>query len=253
MQGQGGYIFKTVGDAFCVAFSRASDAISAAVHAQRALASEDWSAVEGLQVRMALHSGNVELRDGDYFGPTVNRVARLLAVSHGGQVLISGTTADLFHEDSPPDVELRDLGLHGLKDLSKPEHVFQILAPDLHDTFPALRSLHRLPNNLPVQLTSFVGREEDVSEIKTMLTRGSLVTVAGPGGVGKTRCAVQAAALLLETMPDGVWFVDLSAAFRRFAYPKHDCANARRTRCSQSPFARNTYRVSRARTLAADP
>ncbi|HEX3672524.1 MAG TPA: adenylate/guanylate cyclase domain-containing protein [Candidatus Cybelea sp.] len=205
-----GYVFKVMGDAFCAAFSATPEALAAAVRAQRALAAEDFSGVNGLRVRMALHAGDAEERGGDYFGPTVNRVARLLAIGHGGQVLVSGTAADLLHDALLPEHGLRDLGLHGLKDLSRAERVFQVLAPDLEDVFPVLRSLEHLPNNLPAQLTSFVGREDDVAEIAALLQRGPLVTLAGPGGIGKTRCALQAAGEMLGEFSDGAWLIDLA-------------------------------------------
>ncbi len=210
IEAHGGYAFKVMGDAFCAAFSTAPEALAAAVRAQRALAGEDFSAVNGLRVRMALHAGDAEEREGDYFGPTVNRVARLLAIGHGGQVLVSGTAADLLRDALSSEYGLRDLGLHGLKDLSRAERVFQVLAPDLDDVFPALRSLERVPNNLPVQLTSFVGRDDEVAEVGTLLQRGPLVTLAGPGGIGKTRCALQAGGELLDGFADGVWLIDLA-------------------------------------------
>jgi class 3 adenylate cyclase len=154
-----GTVFKTVGDAFCVAFARPEDAIPAMLAAQRALAGEDFSAVDGVRIRAAIHTGTADERDGDYFGPAVNRVARLLAIGHGGQVLVSGVTADLVQGDSRRRASLRDLGEHRLKDLARPEQVYQLLAPDLTAEFPPLRSLDALPNNLPGTLTSFVGRE----------------------------------------------------------------------------------------------
>lgn len=209
IEAHGGVVFKVVGDAFYAVFATAQNALGAAVHAQQALAAQDFSSVGGLRVRIALHTGDSEERAGDYFGPTVNRVARLLAIGHGGQVLVSGTAADLLHENLPQQHGLRDLGLHGLKDLSRAERVFQATAPELDDAFPALRSMDQLPNNLPVQPTSFIGREEAVAEIKALVTRGPLVTLVGPGGVGKTRCALQSGAELLDGFPDGVWFVDL--------------------------------------------
>ncbi|HMF27284.1 MAG TPA: adenylate/guanylate cyclase domain-containing protein [Candidatus Cybelea sp.] len=212
IESHGGYVFKVVGDSFYAAFATAPDAVAAAVRAQRALAATDFSSVEGLRVRMALHTGDAEHRGDDYFGPTVNRVARLLAIGHGGQVLLSDAAAALvtLSLSKGDEIELRDLGLHGLKDLSRAERVFQVQAPQLADSFPALRSLHALPNNLPLQLTSFVGREEEVGEIAALLKGGPLVTVVGPGGVGKTRCALHAGADALEAFGDGVWLIDLA-------------------------------------------
>jgi predicted ATPase/class 3 adenylate cyclase len=206
----GGYVFKTVGDAVCAAFSRASDAVAAAADAQRALAAENWSAVGELSVRMALHSGATDERDGDYFGPAVNRVARLLAVAHGGQVIVSGLTTQLLHGGMPEGTELRDLGEHRLKDLVEPEHVCQLVAPGLRETFPPLRSLESLPNNLPRQVTPLIGRHDVLAEIEPLVLEHPLMTLVGTGGVGKTRLALQAGADLLDGSGDGVWFVELA-------------------------------------------
>ena len=165
MDAHGGYVFKTLGDAFCVAFARTDAAVAAALDFQRALAAEDFAAVGGLRVRVALHTGTADERDSDYFGPAVNRVARLLSIGHGGQTLLSGVMHDLVLGSLPSRVSLRDLGEHRLKDLSRPEYVYQLVAPDLASEFPALRSLESMANNLPLQLTSFVGREREVAEI----------------------------------------------------------------------------------------
>ncbi|HLW37535.1 MAG TPA: tetratricopeptide repeat protein [Candidatus Eremiobacteraceae bacterium] len=204
-----GHVFKTIGDAFCAVFWKLQDGLEAARDAQLALGSEDFSAVEGVRVRMALHVGTSDERDGDYFGPTLNRVARLLAIGHGGQVLLSGVAAQAANA-SLPEATLRDLGEHRLKDLSVAEHVFQLVAPGLAADFPKLRSLSVLKNNLPLQLANFVGRERDVAEIKDLVARSRLVTLFGAGGVGKTRCALQVAAELLDGFEDGVWFIDLA-------------------------------------------
>ncbi len=206
----GGVVFKTVGDAFCVAFRRPEDALGAALDAQRALGEEDFTGVDGLRARMAIHTGTADERDGDYFGPTVNRVARLLAVGHGGQVLVSGTSADLLQGSMPARTSLRDLGEHLLRDLTRPEQVYQLVSPGLPEIFPALRSLGALPNNLPRQATSFIGRDEELAEIKTLVAKSQLVTLVGTGGVGKTRAALQVGADLLDGSGDGVWFVDLA-------------------------------------------
>ncbi len=210
LETRGAYVFKTVGDAFCAAFVTATDAIAAALDAQRALAAADFSAVEGIRARMALHAGSAAERDGDYFGPTVNRVARLLAIGHGGQVLLSGACAELVRDELPPECSLLDLGAHRLKDLAQPEHVYQLIAPELPQAFPELRSLDHLSNNLPSQLTSFVGREDDVAEITSLLQKHRLVTLTGSGGVGKTRASLQVAANLIDGFSDGVWFVELA-------------------------------------------
>ncbi len=210
LKARGAYVFKTVGDAFCAAFAHPQKAIAAALDAQRALAAEDFSAVEGIRARMALHSGTADEREGDYFGSTVNRVARLLAIGHGGQVLVSGACAELVQGELPSQCSLRDLGAHRLKDLAQPERVYQLIAPDLAADFPALRSLDHLSNNLPAQLTSFVGREEDIAEITALIDEHRLVTLTGAGGVGKTRASLQVAANLIDAFSDGVWFVELA-------------------------------------------
>jgi predicted ATPase/class 3 adenylate cyclase len=209
-----GYVFKTVGDAFCCAFSRATDALEASLEAQRALLTkEGWPEETGpLRVRMALHTGATEEKDGDYFGPPVNRVARLLSAAHGGQVLLSLATQELVRDQLPPDVELRDLGERRLKDLFGPERVFQLMAPGLPAEFPPLRTLEGHPNNLPLQPTLLVGREGEVAEVAERLggEEVRLLTLTGPGGTGKTRLALQAGADLLEEFDDGVFFVSLA-------------------------------------------
>jgi predicted ATPase/class 3 adenylate cyclase len=209
-----GYVFKTVGDAFWCAFSRATDALEASLEAQRALLTkEGWPEETGpLRVRMALHTGATEEKDGDYFGPPVNRVARLLSAAHGGQVLLSLATQELVRDQLPPDVELRDLGERRLKDLFGPERVFQLMAPGLPAEFPPLRTLEGHPNNLPLQPTLLVGREGEVAEVAERLggEEVRLLTLTGPGGTGKTRLALQAGADLLEEFDDGVFFVSLA-------------------------------------------
>ena len=205
-----GHVFKTIGDAFCAAFWRALDALAAATDAQRALAAEDWSAVGGLAVRMALHSGATDERDGDYFGPAVNRVARLLAVVHGGQVVASATTALLLRGMMPEQTQLRDLGEHRLKDLVEPERVWQLLAPGLTETFPPLQSLGSLPNNLPRQLTALIGRDDVLAEVEPLVLEHPLLSLVGTGGIGKTRLALQIGADLLHDVGDGVWLVELA-------------------------------------------
>ncbi len=210
LEARGAYIFKTVGDAFCAAFATAPDAIAASLDAQRALAAADFSAVEGIRTRMALHTGRSAERDGDYFGPTVNRVARLLTIGHGGQVLVSNACTELLQDELPPQSSLRNLGEHRLKDLSQPEHVYQLLAPDLAADFPPLRSLDHLSNNLPAQVTSFVGREAEIANVTALIEKHRLVTLVGSGGVGKTRLSLHVAAHLIDGFGDGVWFVELA-------------------------------------------
>jgi predicted ATPase/class 3 adenylate cyclase len=209
---RGGYVFKTVGDAFCCAFWTATDALDAALEVQRTLFGEEWQETDPLRVRMALHTGVAEERDGDYFGPPVNRVARLLSAAHGGQVLLSLPTQELVRDQLPAGTSLRDLGEYRLKDLFRPERVFQFLAPELPSEFPPLRTLDAHWNNLPVQPTPLVGREREVAWVceRLLSPEVRLLTLTGPGGTGKTRVGLQAAADLLEEFEDGVYFVALA-------------------------------------------
>src|SRR5687767_3424753 len=208
----GGYVFKTVGDAFCCAFPTAPAALEAALEIQCWLLSSEWEQNEPLRVRMALHVGAAEERDGDYFGPPVNRVARLLSAAHGGQVLLSLPAQELVRDQLPAGTSLRDLGEHSLKDLFRPERVFQLLAPGLPVEFPPLRTLDAYRNNLPLQPTPLVGREKEVSEVCDLLRREEtrLLTLTGPGGTGKTRLALQAAADLLDDFSNGAFLVPLA-------------------------------------------
>ncbi|HZV77176.1 MAG TPA: adenylate/guanylate cyclase domain-containing protein [Candidatus Babeliales bacterium] len=206
-----GKVFKTVGDAFCATFINPEAAAAACMDAQRDLGDEDFGAVGGLHVRMAIHTGASVERDGDYFGPTVNRVARLLAIGHGDQILISAITGDSIADRLAAASTLRDLGSHRLKDLTRPEHVYQLVAPGLREKFPPLRSLGLFPNNLPLETTSFIGRESEVGDVVALMARHRLVTLVGSGGVGKTRVSLHAAAQVLEEHRDGVWFVELAS------------------------------------------
>src|SRR5918993_1737821 len=212
IEGRDGHVFKTVGDAFCCAFSSAPEALGAAISAQRALHDEEWGEGGVIRVRMALHTGAVEEQGGDYFGPALNRVARLLSAGHGGQTLLSLASQELVRDSLPAGSSLRDLGEKRLKDLYRPERVFQITTPDLPSEFPPLRTLESLRNNLPLQPTPLVGREREVGEVCERLGQEEvrLLTLTGPGGTGKTRLALQAAADVLEDFEDGVFFVALS-------------------------------------------
>ena len=208
-----GIVFKTIGDAFCAAFATAPNALSAALAAQCALHTEPWTEGLVLRVRMALHTGAAELRDNDYFGQPLNRTARLLAIGHGGQALVSAATQELTRDMLPPTVTLSEVGEHRLRGLSRPETVFQLIHPDLPAEFPPLKSLDnpQLSNNLPQQVTSFIGREKEIEAVKSLLDTTRLLTLTGSGGCGKTRLALQVAAELLENYPDGAWFVELAS------------------------------------------
>ncbi|MBC8136738.1 MAG: tetratricopeptide repeat protein [Fibrella sp.] len=210
IEANGGVIFKTIGDAFCAAFPTAPDALAAAVEAQLSLFQERWTDDVTVRVRMSLHTGMAEERDNDYFGPVLNRVARLLSAGHGGQTLVSASSYELVRDHLPEGVELRDYGAHRLKDLERPEQVYGLVHVRLPDSFPPLRSLDHLPNNLPQQLTSFVGREKEMTEVRSRLGKTHLLTLVGAGGTGKTRLAQQLAADVLDEYPDGVWLVELA-------------------------------------------
>ncbi len=210
----GGFVFKTVGDAFCAAFPTALGALEAALAAQRGLFSEAWGAEIGtLRARMALHTGATHERDGDYFGPPVNRVARLLSAGHGGQILLSSSTQELVRDHLPAATHLRYLGEKRLKDLSRPERIFQLTTPALPSEFPPLKTLESHTNNLPLQATPLVGREREVEAVCGLLRSSEtrLLTLLGPGGTGKTRVGLQVAAELADDFEDGVFFVPIAA------------------------------------------
>jgi len=203
----GGRVFKTVGDAFCSAFASAAEALGAAEAAQRALKERRWQVSGGLRVRMALHSGPAEERSGDYFGPTLNRVARLLSAGHGGQVLLSEAAREASGGRLPAGSSLRDMGERRLRDLTRPEHVFQLVSPGMASEFPPLKTLDARVHNLPVQPTPLIGREAEVKTAVDLLRGGQtrLLTMTGAGGSGKTRLALQVAAELVDDFQAGVF------------------------------------------------
>lgn len=200
---------RTEGDSFFAAFPSAAGAIRAVVSAQRWLAEHEWSEAP-VRVRMGLHTGEGVLGGDNYVGMDVNRAARIAAAGHGGQVLLSDATRALVDHSLPDDVALRDLGEHRLKDISHPEHLHDLVIAGLLAQFPPLSTLDLRPNNLPLQLTSFVGREREIEDVTALLSATRLVTVTGPGGAGKTRLALQVGAEVLSDFRDGVFFVDLS-------------------------------------------
>ncbi len=206
----GGMVVKTTGDGILARFDESSDAVAAAVESQRALAARPWELAAPLRVRAALHSGSAQAREGDYFGPALNRVARLLALGHGGQILLSGVAAALAGDRLAAGLRLRDLGEHRLRDLEQPEHVFQLTVPDLPSEFPPLRSTGSGLTNLPTQLTSFVGREREMGAVSGLLGANRLVTLIGVGGTGKTRLMIQVASGAAARYRDGAWLVELA-------------------------------------------
>ncbi len=212
MAAHGGHVYKMVGDAFQVAFSTALAALAAALAAQSALQAEPWGDIGTLWVRMALHTGAAEERVDDYVGPDLNRAARLLSAGHGGQVLLTQSACDLVRDHLPAGISLRDLGEHTLKDLVRPEHIYQLVSPDLAQDFPPLKTIEVRPGNLPLPATPFVGREAELARIEALLNDPGcrLISLVGIGGTGKTRLAIQAAAQS-QAFPHGVYLISLAA------------------------------------------
>jgi predicted ATPase/class 3 adenylate cyclase len=210
IEGSGGIPLGTEGDSVFAVFASPVAAVAAAIAAQRALASAYWPNGAEVRVRVGLHTGEGSLGGQNYVGLDVHRAARISAAGHGGQILVSDATRTLVARTLPEGVTLLDLGEHRLKDLDRPEHLFQLAADELPQDFPPVRSLDVRPTNLPHQLTSFIGRAREVARVKELLAETQLLTLTGPGGTGKTRLAIQAAAALLDGFADGCFFVPLS-------------------------------------------
>jgi len=214
IQEQHGYVFQIVGDSFAAAFHSASDAVNAALNAQRILQNESWTPAP-VKVRMGIHTGTSQLNDTSaptiYSGyATLASTQRIMSAGHGGQILLSGATRELVRDTLPTNAELFDLGEKRLKDLLRPEHLYQLNILGLTSTFPPLKTLESFPTNLPTQLTTFIGRENEIQEVKRELESHRLVTLTGSGGTGKTRLSLQVAADLLEKFDHGVWFIELA-------------------------------------------
>ena len=207
---QHGSVVKSTGDGIHAAFDSPHDALLAALQMQLALADPDATNGLALSVRCGLHTGAHQKRDNDFYGPEVNRAARVMSLAHGGQTLLSRAVAERVMEALPSDVSLRDLGRVRLRDLSSPEHVYQLVHPQLRVDFPPLRSLEATPNNLAQQLNSFIGREREAAEVKALLESNRLVTLLGMGGIGKSRLSVQLGAEVMDGFSDGVWLIELA-------------------------------------------
>jgi predicted ATPase/class 3 adenylate cyclase len=220
IESNNGYVFQIIGDAFCAAFHKAGEALKAALKSQQGLQNEEWDDVP-IRVRMGIHTGEAEAYAGEYHGYlTMSLVQRLMSAGHGGQILISDTTEKLLREELPKNVSLRNLGEHKFKDVSYSVRVFQVVTLGLQTQFPALRTEDAHPNNLPTQLTSFVGREKELVDVKKLLFNAHMLTLIGPGGMGKTRLSIQAASEVLDQYPDGVWFVELAPILDPLLVPR---------------------------------
>src|SRR6266487_607198 len=210
VEGHRGMVVKMTGDGLHAAFADPGDAMAAAVEIQLEVGRSASAWELPLRVRCGMHAGVVERRERDFFGSPVNRAARIMSAAHGGQILASKTAVDLATDRLPAGVSLRDLGRIRLRDLESPEHVYQLVHPALRADFPALRSLEVTPNNLPRQVSSFIGRELELAQIRKLLRTTRILTLVGPGGIGKTRLSLQVAADAMDDFGDGVWFVDLA-------------------------------------------
>jgi len=211
LRANGGHELRTEGDSFFIVFDSALHACAGAAAVQKALSEYAWPDGGQVRVRIGLHTGEATLVGNEYLGIDVHRAARVAGAAHGGQVLLSETTHALVDHALPSAISLKDLGIHRLKDLARPERLFQLVVDGLPGEFPKLRTLEATPNNLPTQLTSFIGRDDQVRDAKQLLARARLLTLTGPGGTGKTRLSLQIAADVMDQFPDGVYFVPLSA------------------------------------------
>jgi predicted ATPase/class 3 adenylate cyclase len=215
IESNSGYVFQIIGDSLSAAFDNALNALNAALQSQRNLRDEPWGEIKPIQVRMGLHTGMVDITDGSMEMPysgysTLAFTQRIMSAAYGGQILLSGVTRELLERLLPADVTLRDMGEHHLKNVLHPIHLYQVITADLSADFPPLKTLDSFPHNLPIQLTSFIGREKEIAEIKAAFDSARLVTLTGSGGTGKTRLSQEVGAQLLTNFQHGVWLVELA-------------------------------------------
>ena len=208
----GGKIVKSTGDGVMAVFNSPTEALFTAIATQKAMQSEAWQDTDPLMIRMGLHTGKAQYRQDDYYGSTVNRAARLMSIGHGGQILLSGATWELVKEDIPEGITVENMGSHTLRGLIHPEHVFQVLIPGMVAEFPPLKSVENRLNNLPVQVTPFVGRESEIEALSKLSLDPdlSLISIIAPGGMGKTRLALELGERILDRFQNGVFFVELA-------------------------------------------
>jgi len=223
IESNNGYVFEIVGDAFCCSFESADDAVKAGVDSQLSLSQVNWEEPV-LKIRIGIHSGNTEWNGKSYMGYiTLARTARVMSSAYGEQIIISNTTYEQCSDRSVRikklNISFRDLGERRLKDVIQPIRIYQVLSPGLREDFPPLKTLDARPNNLPVQLTSFIGREKEISDVKKLLAGTRLLTLLGPGGTGKTRLSLQTAADLIDEFENGVWITELAALLDPFLLP----------------------------------
>ncbi|MBK6875121.1 MAG: adenylate/guanylate cyclase domain-containing protein [Ignavibacteria bacterium] len=213
IESNNGHVFKIVGDAYCCAFENAEDAVKAAIEVQRNLSEEKWDESE-IKIRVGIHSGIAEWNGQDYMGyMTLARTARVMSAAYGEQIIVSNDAYEIYKENlvKEKDFSFRDLGERRLKDVIEPIRLYQVLSKDLREEFPPLMTLDARPNNLPIQLTSFIGRERDMKDVKDKLRQNRLLTLTGTGGAGKSRFSLQAGADLIDDFANGVWLVELAA------------------------------------------
>ena len=254
IEAHNGFVFQLVGDAFSASFHQAKDALQAALDAQRLLHNEDWAPAP-VKVRMGIHTGQADIQEnGEYQGYlTLSHVQRLMSAAHGGQMLISFATQELVHEELPEGVTFRDMGARRLKDVIRPEHIYQLVIANVPSDFPPIKTLDLFLHNLPAQMTSFIGRERELAEIKQTLNTHRLVTLTGSGGAGKTRLSLQVGRECLHQFPNGVWLVELAPVADPSARPANPALHFQLARGQPSQRIGSSDRLSAREKSPARP